>query len=308
MFFSKQAMGIEICQDEVRLVLLDGKRTKPRLGAYVIPSFPAGTVRLSSKEPNVQNPQAFVTSVRESYLRLVTKEQKISVSLPDSIGRAILLEMETRFKSRDEGNDLIRWKLKKSMPVDINEIHLDYQVLREQETGEILTLVSFISRQVVSQYEELLLEAGLIPNRIDFATFNRYGLFAERIDLADYAAVVAFVGRSLSILVFNEGVLEFFRTKEIPGPAMDADRVFREIDSSLLVYREKFPGHTIGQAYFSALPEDVETLRAIVAEATGLEPVPLLAENAIMLKDGLIVDRKTMQLLTSATGAAVRNL
>ena len=121
MFFSKQAMGIEICQDEVRLVLLDGKRTKPRLGAYVIPSFPAGTVRLSSKEPNVQNPQAFVTSIRESYLRLVTKEQKISVSLPDSIGRAILLEMETRFKSRDEGNDLIRWKLKKSFPFDINE-------------------------------------------------------------------------------------------------------------------------------------------------------------------------------------------
>jgi type IV pilus assembly protein PilM len=308
MFFTKHALGLEICQDEARFVVLEGKQTKPRLGAYVIPNFPADTVRHSTRELNILNPQAFVAAIRESHQRLLTKERRVSVSLPDAIGRVVLLEMETRFKSRDEGADLIRWKLKKSMPIDINDVQLDYQVLREQETGEVLTLVSFISRQVVTQYEELLLEAGLLPNRIDFNAFNRYGLFAERLDLAEYVAVVAYVGRSLSILVFNDGILEFFRTKEISGKALDADRVFREISSSLLVYQEKFPAHKVSKAYFSVVPEDADTMRAVVAEAVGLDPVQLLAERAISLKEGLTVDRNTLQLLASAAGAALRNL
>jgi len=37
----------------------------------------------------------------------------------------MLLDLETRFRSHEEGAGIIRWKLKKHSSLDIQETHLD---------------------------------------------------------------------------------------------------------------------------------------------------------------------------------------
>jgi type IV pilus assembly protein PilM len=308
MLFSRKAVGLEICQEEVRCVLIGGKRDFPRLEAFQSLPLPDEAVRFSSKELNILLPSHFVSTVKECHLRLLTKIKRVSVSLPDSIGRIMLLDLETRFRNKDEGKDLIRWKLKKSFSQDVGDIHLDYQILGEKETGEISTLVALISRPLVNQYEDLLQEAGLEPNRIDFSSFNRYRLFSERLDLSEYSAYVTYFGRTLAILIFNGGVLEFYRSKDIAGDVMDADRVFREINSSFLVYREKYPGHMVNQVFCNALADEIELFRAIVAEATGLEPVTLDVEKVVTRHNDLTIGKKNLSQLTAAIGAATGNL
>lgn len=308
MLFAKKALGLEISPEGLTFALVGGVRDLPRVEAYLTLPLPDEVVRFSLREPNVQNPANFVAAVRDAYLRLLTPVKRVSLSLPDSIGRVLLLDLETRFKNRDEGTDIIRWKLKKSLPFDIGEVHLDYQVLDEKETGEIATLVAIVSRQVVNQYEDLLAEAGLEPNHIDFATFNLYNLHAQRLELAGYTAFTAYHGKTLSILIFNDGVLEFYRAKELPGSVLNADRAFREISSSLLVHQEKHPAHTLTRAFCSVSPDEAETFCALVAEAVGLEPVALDMERLVARKEGLNLDRRTLYQLAGALGAATRNL
>jgi type IV pilus assembly protein PilM len=308
MLFARKALGLDISQEGMRFALVGGTRDLPRLDAFLTAPLPVETMRFSLREPNIINPTSFVTALREAYLRLLTPVKRVSLSLPDSIGRVLLLDLETRFKSRDEGADIIRWKLKKSLPFDIGEVHLDYQVLTEKETGEVATLVAIISRQVVTQYEDLLAEVGLEPNRIDFATFNIYNLHEHRLDLTEYVAFMAYHGRTLSILVFNDGILEFYRAKELVGASLDADRVFREISSSLLVHQEKHPAHTLKKVFCSASMEESETFCAVAAEAVGLEPALLDMERLVSRKEGLSADRGTLYLLSGALGAATRNL
>jgi type IV pilus assembly protein PilM len=308
MLFARKALGLEISHEGVAFALTGGTRNVPRLDAYLTAPLPVDTLRFSLREPNVQNPAAFVDVIRNGYLRLLTPVKRVSLSLPDAIGRVLLLDLETRFRSRDEGADIIRWKLKKSLPFDVTEVHLDYQVLKEKETGEVATLVALISRRVLNQYEELLVQAGLEPNRIDFSTFNFYNLCAHRLELDAYSAFMAFHGRTVSILIFSDGVLEFYRAKELPGHPLDADRVFREISSSLLVHQEKYPAHTPTKVFVSAAMDEAEIFRAVVAEATGLEPVSLDMDRLITRKDGLNVERGTLHLLAGAIGAATRNL
>ena len=134
MLFSHKALGIEIAQNSAMLVLIDGKPHAPRLNAYSSVSLPPDTLRFSLKEENVKNPPVFVSKVRDAYLKLLAGTSKISVSLPDTSGHVVLLGLETRFKTKEEGADIIRWKLKRNFPFDINELHLDYQVLQERET------------------------------------------------------------------------------------------------------------------------------------------------------------------------------
>ncbi len=299
---------MEICQDGARLVLVGGKPHAARLDAFYTASFTPDTLRFSLREQNVINSAHFVSKIREAYLKLLAGTTRISVSLPDTIGRVFVLDLETRFKTRAEGADMVRWKLKKSFPFDINEMHLDYQVLQERDSGEVSTLVSLISRQVVNQYEGLLAEAGLEPNRIDFTSFNMSQLFSGRLDLAENAALIAWHGDVLSILIFHNGVLEFYRSKELSTASNGANRIFREIDSSLLVYNDKQPGFLMNEVFCIVPHDDAETFRSIVAEATGLEPVMLDAGRVVSLKEGFSADGKTLQTLAAALGAAVRNL
>ncbi len=308
MLFSHKALGMEIDQDGARVVLIDGKPRIPSLEAYNAVSFPSDTLKISFRDENIINPASFVAKIREAYLKLLAGTARISVSLPDTVGRVVLLDLETRFKTKEEGSDIIRWKLKKNLPYEINEMHLDFQVMQEKETGDISALVSLISRNVVNQYEDLLVEAGLQPNRIDFTTFNVYRFFYSRLEFIENAALIIWHSGILSILVFHNGVLEFYRSKEFPSEFKEANRFFREINSSLLFYKDKQPGYSMNEVFFVVSPDEADTMRAVIAESTGLEPVLLDAGRIITRKEGPRADARTLHALAASIGAAVRNL
>lgn len=307
MLFSRKALGLEVGQEGVKLALVGGTREMFRLDASGTAAFPADTIKFSLKEPNILNPSAFVAGVKETYLRLLTKVERVSVSLPDSIGRVMLVDLETRFKNKEEGANIIRWKLKKSFPFDINDAHLDYQVLLEKESGEISALVSLISRNVLHQYEELLAEAGLQPSHIDFTSFNLYSLFTKRLDIAENAAVLICYADIVSILIFYGGVLTFYRAKEVSGGMREANRVFREINSSLLVYTDKFPLYSISEVFYITSHFDAEAFGSVVAEAMGQEPVLLDLSRVVEQADGS-VDKNNLYSFAAALGAATRNI
>lgn len=308
MLFAKQAVGIEIAHGGLKMALLGGGRADLRLQAFSLTQFPEDTLRFSIKEPNVLNPAAFVGKIREAYLLLLAKSTRVSLSLPDAAGRVILLDLDTRFKSRDEGSDIIRWKLKKSFSYEIQEAHLDYQILQEKESGEISALVSLVAKQVVTQYEELLVEAGLQPNKIDFTSFNLYRLFASRFEVAEDYLFLICHGGVLGIMIFSGGVLSFHRVKEFPSGKVDVNRAFREISSSLLVYKEKQITNPIKEVFCFVPKEEKESFRSVAIEATGQEPVWLDTERLVTCREGVSADISALSSLSGALGAAIRNL
>ncbi|RNC68725.1 MAG: pilus assembly protein PilM [Desulfuromonadales bacterium] len=308
MFFSRNAVGMEITQHGAKLVRVGGKKMAPALLGHEFVEFPEGTVRLLHREPNVLEPAVFVSRIKETFLKLLARTSMVSVSLPDACGRVTLLDLETRFKSRDEGRDIIRWKLKKSLPFDVGDIHLDYQVLREKENGEISVLVAIISRQVVTQYEELLLEAGIEANRIDFTTFNLYRFFASRLAMSENSLFVAFHEGVLSILVFNQGILEFYRAKELAEAEPDMNRVFMETNSSLLFYRDKNPGRELKEAFYFASEADSDLLRTVISEASSIEPFKLEAGKFVAGSALPGAGHGLLPSVAAALGAATRNL
>ncbi|MRR07360.1 MAG: pilus assembly protein PilM [Deltaproteobacteria bacterium] len=309
MFFSRNAVGMEITQHGVRFAAIGGRKSRPKLLAQETAEFPAGTMRLVHREPNVMEPALFVRQVKEAYLKLLNRTGLVSVSLPDACGRVTILDLETRFKSREEGCDIIRWKLKKSLPFDVNDMHLDYQILQEKESGEISVLVAIIARQVVSQYEDLLIEAGIQPNRVDFTSFNLYRLFSPRIAMSDSCLFVACHDNVLSILAFHQGVLEFYRAKDLPGSDPDMNRVFMETNSSLLFYREKNPGREFREAFCLAPSGDAELFRTVITEACGKEPFMLLPDTFVDSPDSPMgAGGVALAPLAAALGAATRNL
>jgi len=308
MLFSQKSLGVEISTSGVSFALLGGSKSAPRLERIAFRPFSPGTLRISLREANILDPQSFCARLSEAHALLLHKGTRLSLALPDAASRVLLLDVEGRFKNRTEGLDTIRWKLKKSMPFDVADTHLDYQLLRVRESGEMSLLVALVSRTVISQYEDLFATAGFTPARIDLTGFNLCRTFEKPLEQLGDGALISFYDGTLGIMLFSDGSPEFLRFKELPGVLPTDNRVFMEINNSLLAYRERFPERIIQKVACIAPPEAAGDFCAMVAEATGNEPQLLETKGIVKPSDGAPADQKTLFPFTAAIGAALRSL
>lgn len=308
MLFNRKSAGLELSPTGLSMALLDGPRSAPRLERLVSRPLASGILRPSLREPNITDTQAFSEKLRETYALLLHGGSRISVSLPDSVGKVLVMDMEERFKNRSEGFDLIRWKLKKNLPFELADCHLDYQILRKRENGEQSLLVTLVSRSVIEQYEAVIAAAGLSPVSIDLNAFNLYRSFDQTIATLEEGALVSFYGSTLGISFFSDGVPEFVRFKELPGIQGNPGQIYSEISNSLLVYREKFAVNQLKNIYCIAETGLSRDFCDMLEELCGSRPVLLEVGSIVKPSNEAPTDQKTLFPFTAAIGAAVRSL
>ena len=308
MLFASNLIGVEISPHGVVCALTGGSAASPRIERVAHAPFSPHTLQISLREQNVLDPDAFVAGLKSAYNLLLCRSDRVAVSLPDAVSRIMLLDLEGRFKSRAEALDLIRWKLKKSMPLDSSDTHLDYQQLSVRENGNLALLVAIVSRTVISQYEDLITNAGLSLARIDCNTFNICRLFDRRMSLQDDCILISFYKSTLSIVAFSKGIPEFIRSKDLSGTLATDNRVYMEITNSLLVYKERFPERTMQTIFCVASPDVAQNFQEMVAEATGLTPALLEAKGAVTPGNSAPGDQARLFPCTAAIGAALRSL
>ena len=307
MLFASNPIGVEISQQGVTCALTAGSAAAPRVERVTHAPFSSGTIQASLREQNILDPDAFVTGLKSAYNQLHCRSQRIALSLPDAACRIMLLDLEGRFKSRTEALDLIRWKLKKSIPLDSADTLIDYQQLTARENGDLALLVAIASRTVISQYEDLITQAGLSPARIDCHTFNICRLFDRRLSLQDDCILISFYGSTLSIVAFAGGIPEFIRVKDLTGSLVTDSRVYMEINSSMLVYKERFPERPAQTLFYLAAPDVAQNFLAMVVEATGLTPVLLETKSVVIPGNSAPGDQERLFPCTAAIGAALRS-
>lgn len=308
MLFATNHIGVEISPHGVTCALTGGSVAAPRVERVSFAPFAPNTLHVSLREQNILEPDAFVSGLKSAYNLLLCRTEMAAISLPDAVSRIMLLDIEGRFKSRSEALDLIRWKLKKSIPLDPADTHLDYQQLAVRENGDLALLVALVSRSVMSQYEDLIVKAGLSPARIDCNSFNICRLFDRRLSLHDNCILISYYGSTLTITAFSQGIPEFVRSKDLTGTLTTDSRVYMEINSSLLVYRERFPEHAVESVFCVVAPDAAEGFQEMVAESTGITPVLLETKGAISPGNAAPGDQARLFPCTAAIGAALRSL
>lgn len=307
MIFKSRALGLELFQNGFSWVMASGTAISPHIERFETVISAEDILKPSMKELNIVNAKALGSSIAESYHKLFAKTVRVSLSIPEACGRALLLEMDTSFKSKEEGIDQVKWKLKKNFPFDMSDVHLDYQELKDTGSGGSTLLVALISRSIINEYEELLLANGLEPSKIDFTTFNLYRLFAPRFELEDQMVFVSMFRGNLIVMIFQDGIIDFFRSKPLGSTMNDPVRLYREINSSILVYSDMKGGWKANRLYCYAPPHARALFRSVIFEVTGTEPI--LVDTDVFISSSLQrIERAALADTLSALGAASRSL
>jgi len=305
--FRRTYLGLDICSEGLKAVAVQRRgRNIALIGGQTL-VFSEGILSPLTRELNVLKPDLFIDAVREVLLPLAKSEERVAISLPDATGYTFLVDVDTPLKNRQQGVDILKWQLKDKLPDGYRDFSLDYQILSELESGSQRVLVSVIDNKILNQFEELIEMAGFNADLIDFHSFQLYNCYRSKTDLGDDFILVGASGSELILLGFQDQILDFFRVKSV---GVDPERVFREINRSLVNYRSEHPLHSRTRIYLHSDWQDQDQLlQAVQSSFDG--DVHVLPGPLSQLKDNgdkLVISECEKSSLAAALGAAERQL
>jgi type IV pilus assembly protein PilM len=182
------------------------------LGGYFVESLPKGALVPSAIEPNVANSAAVRAAVASVCQSLDAREEEAALLVPDPVIRVFVQHFEDFPRSSEEVIPMLRWKLKKSVPFEVDETLLSY--MRQAPRTDGVDVVTAIARlRIIKEYEALLEEISLRPGVVLSSTLAAISLLEDQ-----RPTLLARVsGTSLTTAIVREGVLAGYRCTELPA-------------------------------------------------------------------------------------------
>lgn len=298
-------LGLDLRPNQLIGVNLRRRGNKAVLTGHRVQPLTPGIVVPSVRDPIIRDPLGFSQRLKETLGPLAGGEDRIALSLPEGCGRVVLTEVETPFKTREEGVDVLKWQLKGTFPVDAKELHLDYQVLERRENGRLRLVVAFLSRGVLLQLEELFAASGFNPALIDFHTLNVFNYYQSRQELGEDFVLVGFEAGAFSLQYFQNRVLVFHRSREIDA---QVEAVYQEINRTLAGCRDSHPGLTRSPVYLHCIDGSCAEIQEALGTLFDRDIALLEPHLERMMPVPLVFKPGQDQALVAAIGAAERLL
>ncbi len=263
------AVAVEVRSRALGVVRL-GRTRPPRLEAAVSLELPPGALSLSITQPSLADPEAFGRVLRAALERAgVLHGARVGLVLPDPVVRiALWPAADLASRSRERSEDMVRFKLRKSVPFDLKDARIDVAF----EPGSEQALVVAVAGPVLRGYEAacaaLHLEAGLVEPTV-LALLGALPVEASGGDVL----LVTWDEGYLTLLLARQGWPVLVRT--LAGEsASQAAGVVREISNTLVYYRERLGGDAPGACLVRAAGRELPAALAALAESLPCAPRP----------------------------------
>ena len=183
---------------------------------YGVEDLPSGALVPSAVETNILNAAALKTAIASICTRLRAKDESVALILPDPVIRVFVQHFDDFPRSKAEADPMLRWKLKKSVPFEVDETLISYMRQAPREAG--VDVVTALARlRIIREYESLAEAAGLHPGVVLSSSLAAIALVEEH-----RPTLLARVsGPSLTTAIVREGVLCGYRCTELPARGAD---------------------------------------------------------------------------------------
>lgn len=91
------------------------------LESFAVEPLPAGAIMASPVDANIPQPEAVTSALRKVLSRTQNHAGSVALLIPDPVVRVFILAFETLPRRADDALPLLRWRLKKSVPFDVDE-------------------------------------------------------------------------------------------------------------------------------------------------------------------------------------------
>lgn len=277
---------VEIASDHVAAARW-GKR-KGHLEAAAVEPLPLGAVMPSTVETNVAQPDAVRSALRRVLTRVPAGGAPIALLVPDLVVRVFILPFDNLPRSAGEALPLLRWRLKKSVPFDVEETVVSWN-RQDGREGNLEVVIAVARQQIVREYEQIVESLGAQAGVVLGSTLATLPLLEER----GATLLVRLCGKMMTTVVTNGPNLCVYRSSEMPAEAktLEPQAMLDEVFPAVAYYQDtwgtsidrvRLTGFGDREAVFgNALTEELKTPVAPISDAENVRSLEDSAKELV---------------------------
>jgi type IV pilus assembly protein PilM len=271
--------GVEIAAD--RVIAARADNAGAMVESVASRSLPAGTVAPNLMADNIQDRVALINAVREALASVGARGKDIAVVLPDAATRLSMLDFDVLPEKRSDAEGVIRFRLKKSLPFDVEKAALSYESVRTDAGVKVVAAVAMHS--VVYEYERVIREAGFTPGLVLPSMAAALGA----VDASRPTLVVKVDPTTVSIAIVHNNELMLFRTIELTAN-LDPEQLADDVYPALVFFEDTYHTHVEKMIVGGV---NAPHVAAALERVTGLHPQELVGTSMV---NGNAADRAAM--------------
>ena len=232
-------------------------------------------------ENNLRQPNSVVKALRGALETIGARSRDVVAVLPDAAVRVVLLDFETLPSGQEEAEGVVRFRLRKSLPFDVDKAKVSYHA---EAAGDGVRVVAAVAlKNVVEDYEAAIREAGFSPGVVLPSMLAALGAAP-----ADKPTLVVKVdAHTTSIAILDQGQLLLFRTLEnMRGVTISGDQLAEDIYPSVVFFQDTY-NTNIEQIFVAGISDVAGAAPALVTQ-TGAEVRELVKASQLGLGGGSI--------------------
>jgi type IV pilus assembly protein PilM len=208
-----------------------------------------GSVVPDLVENNLRRRGAVRDGIESALGGVAGRSKDVIAIVPDAAVRVMLVEFDTLPTDQEEALGVVRFRLKKSLPFDVEKAKVSYHA---QKVGDEVKVVAAVALgSVIEDYEASFREAGFEPGVVLPSTLAALGAADGK-----YPTMVIKVdAHTTSIAILNEDQLQLFRTLEnARGVTINGEQLAEEVYPSIVFFQDTYHLN-IDRIYVAGLPE-----------------------------------------------------
>jgi len=186
-------------------------------------------------ETNLQDRERVSQTIREALGIVSGRNHDVIAVLPDTAVRVALLDFESLPANRQEAEGVVRFRLKKSLPFDVEKAKISYDAQTSSNGLRVIAAVALAS--VIEDYESAFRDAGYSPGVVLPSMLAALGATAAE----KPTMVVKVDARTTSIAILERQQLLLFRTLEnARGVAITGEQLAEEVYPSIVFFQDTY--------------------------------------------------------------------
>jgi type IV pilus assembly protein PilM len=233
-----------------------------------------GSVVPDLVENNLRQRDAVRAGIEATLGSLAGRHKDVIAIVPDAAVRVMLVEFDTLPSDQEEAQGVVRFRLKKSLPFDVDKAKVSYHAQKFSDGVRVVAAVALAS--VIEGYEAVFRDAGFSPGVVLPSMLAALGAA----DAKRPTLVVKVDAHTTSIAILNEDQLQLFRTLEnARGVTITGEQLAEEVYPSVVFFQDTYHLN-IERIFVAGLPESSGTSAALRAQ-TGAEVQELVGSSQL---------------------------
>ncbi len=204
------------------------------LEAATTAALPEGLLTPGLQQANVAARDALLPTLRTLLAAVAGRSRDVCLIIPDATTRVLLLDFETLPEKMEEADAVVRFRLKKSLPFEVEHAAVSFD--RQGTADPVRAIAAVTPRSILDEYEALVRDAGYNPGSVLPSTIAALGL----VDASRPTMIIKAEQGTTTFVIVDQDELRLYRSLDSAGTAVTGESLLDDVNTSLVYFEDRY--------------------------------------------------------------------